>query len=436
MMKMFKVSRIRSTVVMMVSLCLWATVGGQSEDDFLTSGDRVYAQWSWHNADVRSVFEELSKVSGVDFVLSDAVSGKVSLSVTNKTWKDVCEIICKVRKLAMVKQSTYIYVLSEDEYAKDRLATASNNQAVEQLAPLEREVVRLSNTSAAEMKGSIESLLSARGKVTVVEHNNALIVLDTRETIQQVVAMIKRLDVETEQISISAKIIEVGSGSSQNIGVQWGLFSSINGTQASAEHLPGNDVVASALERLRYGILGQDKFAVTLEYLLQENKADVVAQPSITTVDNKEARIFMGGQVPLTYRDEAGNTLVKYIDAGTELLVTPHVTNGKRIMMDIRAKKESASAEKPPTLSSQTASTNVVVSNGETVVIAGLTSNEVVEGEEGIPLLKDIPFLGNLFKRSQSKVSKKDLIIFVTPHIIQKDIETIAPQAGESATAQ
>ncbi|MDD5674164.1 MAG: hypothetical protein PHC61_08380, partial [Chitinivibrionales bacterium] len=260
----------------------------------------------------------------------------------------------------------------------------------------------------------------------------------TDKSIEQIKAMIKAVDIETGQILISAKIIEISDGNLRNLGIQWGLFGKVNGADIGAKHVsPGTDldpqsitganVVSNVLDKISYGVVTRDRLQVALEYLFQNNKAEVVAEPSITTLDNKEARIFMGSQLPLTTKDIAGNTVVKLIEAGTELITTPHITDGKRVMLQLNAKKESANADQ--SLSTQSATTNVVVNDGETVVIAGLTSNQMTETETGIPVLKDIPIIGYLFKTKEKKLTKQNLIIFVTPHIVQKNIQTATPSA-------
>jgi type IV pilus secretin PilQ/predicted competence protein len=397
--------------------------------------DDVYIDYfDVNNADLRSVFRQLSEFSGVDIVLDKGVKGVVTLTVTNKTWKEILHIVCKIADLMPIRQETYILVVTKGEYRKAQMDDAEAVQKFDQVGPLNREIVRLNNMPAGEMLESIKPLLSERGRITVVERNNALVIFDTKENITAIKKMINELDIETEQISISCKIIEVGSGVIQDLGVQWGYFDQVgpgaSNPNVTAEHLPGASVVASPLERMTYGVLSQDKLAVTLEYLFQESRAQVVAQPQITTVQNKEARVFMGQQIPVTYLDEAGNTTIKMMDAGTELTVTPHLTNDKRIMLALTPTKKSHEFRGfLPIINEQSAQTNVVVDDGETVVIAGLTSNEMRESEGGIPFLKDIPLLGHLFKRTHKSLDKKDLVIFVTPHIISKRATPVSTAA-------
>jgi type II secretory pathway component HofQ len=380
--------------------------------------------------EVRSVLKQLSEYSGVDIVIDDKVTGKITLSVTHKTWKEILSIVCRIANLTALTESSYIYIIPTSDFQKKTLNDATMEQQAQTVEALNREVIKLKNVPAEEMEKSIASLLSPRGKTTVVQHTNSLIVFDTDKNIDAIRNTIRELDIETDQVSISCKIIQVGSSVVQSLGIQWAYFDKLHGRDVSAAHLPGTGVVSGALDKLTLGVVSQDKLTFTLEYLFQNGKTEMIAQPQITTLDNKEARIFMGSQVPITYRDESFNTVVKMIDAGTELIVTPHITGDRRLMLDLKPKKSSyAMSSNQPVVSTQSAQTNVVVTDGETVVIAGLTSNEMVKTEEGIPLLKDIPIIGYLFKRSKKSLEKQDLIVFVTPHIISKKNEA-APGAA------
>lgn len=380
--------------------------------------DKIIDFFEVHDADVRSVFKQLSAYSGVDIVVSEDVKGTVSLTVTNKSWGEILGIICKVHDLAAANENSYVYVMKNSDFLKRQIDNATGIQTAQDISPLRRELVRVNHVPAREIVESIKSLLSARGKVTLIEHNNSLIIYDTQENITQVKKMIADLDREAAQVQISCKIIEVSSGAIQRMGVHFGYK---NGSfEATQVPNPEAGIISDAIERVTYGIISPEKFSAALEFLFTDNKGEIVAQPQITTLDNKEARIFMGQQVPVKIRDEAGNTVVQMINAGTALVVKPHISGEGRILLELSPKKESYTMlEGQPVINEQSATTNVVVSNGETVVIAGLTSNETRKVESGIPFLKDIPLIGNLFKRSEKNVDKKDLIIFVTPHIIQ-----------------
>lgn len=400
----------------------------------------VINHYEVHNAKVPSICKQLSTYSGVDIVVSDKITSSVSITVSNKTWREILEIICKIHNLAISNEGTYLYILSNEEQSKRMMENATTFKASQDLSPLKREIIQIQHTAAGDIEKSIQTLLSTRGKLTVIQHTNSLIVYDTEENIEQIRKMIIQLDVETAQISISCKIIEVSSGVVQRLGIHWGYTDQQQGVEV--EHLPkpagAGGVVAGALERITYGIINQQNLTAALEYIYGDNKGEIVAQPQITTIDNKEAKIFMGQQIPVKYLDEAGNTVVKMINAGTELIVKPHISGKGRILMELSPKKESyiRQSDGTPIINEQSATTNVVVNHGETVVIAGLTSNEVSTNEEGIPLLKDIPLLGNLFKRSEKNREKKDLVIFVTPYIINSGITAAAAQAAREIPAE
>jgi type IV pilus assembly protein PilQ len=411
----------------------------------------VIEHFEVHNAKIASVCKQLSAYSGVDIIVSEKVTSSVSLSVSKKTWRQILEIICKISNLSMSNENSYVYILSSEEQSKRIVDNATKFQAAQELGPLKREIIRIRHTPANEIEKAIQALLSARGKLTVVEHTNALIVFDTDENISQIRRMVSQLDIETSQISISCKIIEVSSGVVQQMGIHWGYYDNRAGVEA--DHLTEpvatggvtgrttsrqGDIVSGAIERITYGIINQANFTAALEYLFGDNKGEIVAQPQITTVDNKEARIFMGQQIPIKYLDEAGNTVVKMVNAGTELIVKPHISGEGRILLELSPKKESyiRQSDGTPIINQQSATTNVVVNNGETVVIAGLTSNEVVSSEEGIPVLKDIPLLGHLFKRSTKNHDKKDLVIFVTPFIINNGMTATATNAPAELNAE
>jgi len=428
------------------SLCIMAAVllavsvtfsqqpaGGRSAPTvrYNQSGDRIVDYFDVHAADIRSVLRQLSAYSGVDIIAGDAVKATVSVAVSNKSWREILSIICMVHNLTVVDERTFVYVLSLEEAAARGL-TRSPQPGVSLPpaapaglladAPLSREVIPLKFTTAADMSTALAQFLSPRGKLTAIQHTNALIVVDTDDNIKELRTLIQQVDIQTPQISISCKIIEVSSGVIQRMGVHWGFIDGANNITAS--QLAPDGIIADGMHRVTYGLLTPEKMGAALEYLFEDNKAEIVAQPQITTLNNKEAKVEMGQSIPYNKVDEAGNTTTEFVDVLTGLTVTPYVAGDGKVMLALKPTKQSYEFTPNGNVikNRQEAETNVLVSNGETVVIAGLTSNEKRNTESGIPILKSIPIIGNLFKRSSKSLDKRDLIIFVTPHIIHSDI--------------
>ncbi len=388
-------------------------IGNQSLNG---SSQKKFAKWEWQDATLNSVFDHISKVSGTDIVLDPEVTGKITVSLREKSWREVFDVICKMKGLYYEQENKYIYVMTETGYIAKQVQKAQGVRNLESLEALEKVMIKLKNTTAKDMQAPVMGLLSERGKVTVVEHTNSLIIDELPKNLDRIRSMIDSLDREMLQITISTKIVEVGSGDQKDMGIQWSFFDKASGAQVT--HLPNAKV--AGLEKATYGILDQRGFSIALDYLFTENNSEVIAEPQITTVENKEAKIFMGSRIPVSSLDYAGNTKIQMIDAGTELIVTPRITGDGRVKMELKPTKKSYEmTDQGPIINEQGAETEVVVKDGETVVIAGLTSDDQQHSEGGIPFLKDIPILGYLFKYDLNKNVKKDLVIFVTPHILK-----------------
>ena len=399
-----------------------------------TSGDRIVDLFDVHAAELRSVLRQISTYSGMDIVSSDAAKANVTLSVTNKSWREILAIVCMVHNFVFVEDQAFIYVMTQAEAAQRGIGSSTGGAGVtasggmpvaDALSPLTREVIPMRYITAAEISAAITPFLSPRGKLTTVQHINSIILVDTDENLKQVKHLIGQIDIQTVQISISCKIIEVSSMVAQDIGVNWG-YTDIKNNLTAGQFWPDAPALFSPNDHtITYGLLSPKDFGITLNYLLKDSKAEIVAQPQITTLNNKEAKIFMGSQIPINTKDEANNVITQMVNAGTQLTVTPFVSGDGKIMLSLNPSKESYTldgGEGTPVITKQEATTNVLVNNGETVVIAGLTSNDKQEGESGIPFLKSIPIIGNLFKTSSKSTQKKDLMIFVTPHIIHSDM--------------
>lgn len=395
---------------------LMAFAGAEVEETLPQAG-RVYEKWEWRKTNIKSIFEHISLVAGVDIVVDPKIDIDMSLSLRNKTWVDAFRVVCTMNDLHYEKKENFIYVITNTAYAQKKLKEEQERKNRESIEELVTKIVDLENTVAADMLAPIKELTTKRGEVTAVDHTNSLIIKDLERNIPTVVSYIKELDKELLQISIQVKIVEVSSSVTSDIGVQWSLFNN----KAGAAKTQG--AIGRAFDGSSYGILSAKKFEATLQYLFTEANSEIVAEPHITTLENTEATITMGSKIPITRLDEAGNSIVEFVDAGTDLVVKPVITGSGQIKMDLKPNKKSYEVDGGGyVINEQGAETNVVVRDGETIVIAGLTSDEEQGSESGIPVLKDIPILGFVFKRASRSSKKKDLVIFVTPRIIKSSV--------------
>jgi type IV pilus assembly protein PilQ len=300
--------------------------------------------------------------------------------------------------------------------------------------PLVREIIPMRFTTAAETGAAITPFLSQRGKLTSITHTNSIVIVDTDDNLRQLKNLVAQIDIQTPQISISCKIIQTSTDAVKNVGVNWGFIDNKNNftvgqigmnTNTPSANLPSAGGSLPAMSGgVTYGLLSPEKFGVALDYLFRDTKTEIVAQPQITTLNNKEANISIGEQRAITSATAEGTGITQMVSVATQLTVTPYVAGEGKIRLTLSASKEDFGplVDGNVSMLQKNAKTDVLVNNGETVVIAGLTSNNKTNTSTGIPFLKDIPILGYLFKRSDKSDVKTDLVIFVTPHIIHSEI--------------
>ncbi len=404
-----------------------------------TKYERVIPEIEFYNASLTSVFMTLSTYSGIDIVSGVKGNMDVTLSLTNKSWQQVLQIVCKINKLTPVISDQHIYVVTTAEYNQMILSEAQNEQQLQGIAPLMIKIIKINNSEASEMNEPIKNFLSERGKTTIVEKTNSIIVMDTKENIEEVEKIVSKLDMVTPQVMIEARLVTVDHDKLSELGINWTTLvtSSSYGDIAKITMNQNTSAGKFDVELGNTFKLGNDNFSVgvggiSAGYLASVTDAQVVANPQITTLDNKEAKIFMGEKVPIRSLDESGKATTEMVDAGTELTVKPHITLDNKILMELEPKKKSYTVDKDlgqPIFAEQSAKTTVQVEDGETIVIGGLTTREESESVSGIPGLRSIPFIGALFRSKRTEIRNLDLIIFVTPHIIKnhssEDAESI-----------
>jgi len=423
-----------------------------STERYNVSGDRIVDYFDVHAAELRSVLRQLSAYSGRDIVSNDAVKATVTLSVTHKSWREILAIVCMVHGLAFVEEPSFIYVMSREQAATYSASVGKIGEGggmpigMDLGGPLVREIIPMRFTTASETGAAITPFLSQRGKLTPITHTNSIVIVDTDDNLRQLKNLVAQIDIQTPQVSISCKIIQTSTDAIQNVGVNWGFVDTKNkftvGMTGSKDDGGGGNTGGPYLLNtpdgkltatpggVTYGLLSPEKFGVALDYLFRDTKTEIVAQPQITTLNNKEANISIGEQRAISSATAEGTGITQMVSVSTQLTVTPYVSGEGKIMLSLSASKEDfgPTVDGNVTMLQKNAKTNVLVNNGETVVIAGLTSNNKTNSSSGIPFLKDIPILGYLFKRSEKSNNKTDLIIFVTPHIIHSEI---GPSSGK-----
>ena len=409
-------------------------------------------------ADIKSVLMYLSSYGGVNIVASPSVEGTVTVRLSNVSWKEALDIILQTYNLVSVETENYIRVIKAVDYYSEKSAEEKHAQEQETMKPLQTEIISVKYNVASEIKTAVKGLLSQRGTVDTDARTNSLILRDLPENLARVDELIQVLDKETQQVKISAQLLEVESGYLREIGVDWRIinekytnespletgstdsyqidplfpensdrqnWSQEEGRIAGTDQVTSSKIAQFAFSRMQ----GDYNLGAVLATVESSNKGKIIAHPEVTTLDNVEAYIQMGQKIPIKQFDPSGNTIITFYDVGTKLRVTPHVTSENRVLLHLRPERSSYQFDANGVIiNTQNAETNVVVENGETTVIGGLTNQEIKNLKVGLPFLKDIPVIGFLFGYDKKEVITRDLVIFVTPTIVDKPVQAFNNQ--------
>lgn len=380
-------------------------------------------------AEIRSVLNFLADYGNVNVVVAPDVSGTVTIRLQNVQWRAAMDIIGRTYDLAVVDdaEAGYIRVLRSETYRTEITEQQKHNAQQHQLVDLETKIVKISNSVASELEETVESLMSDRGKATADKRSNSLILQEVPSHLPIVLDYISKLDMPAKQIKISAQLLEISSSNLQELGINW-MASGTYTTESGRVYNQTGEVIGNlgtdVLGRYSLNASGTDwTLDGFVEAVVESGKGKIIAHPEITTVENQEARIQMGQKVPVKQFDESGNVVIKFEEIGTILIVTPHITAENQVLMHLKPERSTFEFDAAGVIiNTNNAETNVIVNNGQTAVIGGLTTQDETESELGVPILKDIPIFGNLFKFSRKQTESKDLVIFVTPTIVDADL--------------
>jgi type IV pilus assembly protein PilQ len=395
----------------------------------------------FYETDIKNVFRIIREISGKNFAIDKDVTGKVTLTLeTPVPWDQALDLVLKMNQLGMVYEGDIIRVATLATLAREEKMRQAQieeekktREAEKALEPLITKYISVnySDASAEILPHVKEVMTEKRGSVSVDKRNNQLIVTDTAEVIEKINEIVAKIDTVTPQVIIEAKIVEVSSTFSNAIGIDWtadiGPYASPNGLDGT---LSGD--VAMNFPAASSGVLGFNfsRFAghatplvlnATLTAMETRGEGKIISSPRIATLDNKTATITQGLEYPYHEESASGGTTVKFKNIDLKLEVTPLVSPDDRILMKINITKDDVASlvGGTPSLSTNEAKTELLVNDGDTIVIGGILKSSVNSGDSGWPGLKSIPLLGWLFKTKTKSSSNTELLIFITPTIVQ-----------------
>jgi type IV pilus assembly protein PilQ len=392
---------------------------------------------NFFETDIKNVFRILMDVSGKNFAIDKDVSGKVTLSFDKPVpWDQVLDLVLKMNRLGMVYEGDIIRIATlktlRDEEGEQQEMLAAVQKLKEQKKALSPLITEYISVSYANAKNDVAPHLiptQGRGSITVDGRNNQIIITDIAEKVKKAKEIIKKIDKVTPQVMIEARIVEATDTFTREIGTSWaisgtrtdGSLGGVGSFDMSATNPPTTTLGAIGIQFSR--LIGNTFQVVDARLAASESEGTVkiISAPKILTLDNKPAKIKQGLAYPYNKLDADGNTTTEFKDIALELEVTPHITPDDRVTMKIVIKNNEIGAviNNQISFTTKEAYTELLVDDGDTIVIGGIRKTRKDVGEEGLPYLKNIPVLGWLFKTEKNEDTFDELLIFITPRVVQ-----------------
>ncbi len=413
---------------------------------------------NFQNIEVRSVLQLIADFTGLNLVVSDSVGGALTLRLKNVPWDQALDIILKTKGLGMRENGNVLYIAPNEEIAAREKLELESQQQVEELAPLRSEFMEINYAKASELaellKDSDNTLLSERGQVSVDDRTNTLLIQDTALKLNEIRRLIDRLDIPVKQVLIESRIVVANDDFSKDLGAKFGVFN-VDGRDLGANKV--SDVTGGNLNLLEPLTAGDPipiedtlnvnlpladatragqfalsflklplGFAVNLELSAAqaESRAEVMSNPRIITANQSTARIESGTEIPYVSQTSSGATDVEFKKAVLSLEVTPQITPDDRVNMEVSVTNDSVGdvVSGVPSINTNEVTSNVLVNNGQTIVLGGIYTEDNTESYTKVPFFGDIPVAGRLFRRDSVTEDKQELLIFITPKIIDEQL--------------
>ncbi|NMY16401.1 type IV pilus secretin PilQ [Pseudomonas sp. WS 5019] len=427
---------------------------------FAYTGEKL--SLNFQDIDVRSVLQLIADFTDLNLVASDTVAGNITLRLQNVPWDQALDLVLKTKGLDKRQVGNVLLVAPADEIAARERQELESQKQIAELAPLRRELIQVNYAKAADMAKLFQSVTSAdgassdaRGSVTVDDRTNSIIAYQTQDRLDELRRIIAQLDIPVRQVMIEARIVEANVDYDKALGVRWGgatrrgnwsVYGKDGATSFDNEsgqvYLPGTDTVGSVslqdgvapVPFVDMGVLGStsgigigfltDNVTLDLQLSAMEKtgNGEIVSQPKVVTSDKETAKILKGQEVPYQEASSSGATSTSFKEAALSLEVTPQITPDNRIIMEVKVTKDAPDFARAlngvPPINKNEVNAKVLVNDGETIVIGGVFSNTQTKGVEKVPFLGDLPFLGRVFRRDIVSDNKAELLVFITPRIM------------------
>lgn len=452
----------------------------EKKKDFEFTGEKL--SLNFQDIEVRAVLQLIADFTELNLVASDTVGGRITLRLQNVPWDQALDLILKTKGLDKRRIGNVLMVAPAAEIAERERQEIETNRQIEELAPLQTEFIRIKYANAQELfklfgnRGSSASvatgasqtqqgrdgsrdrqweasILSPRGKVIVDERTNSLMVTETAEKLEELRRLIKLIDVPIRQVLIEARIVVASADFSRQLGVQWGGGAFHQGNQhrvtagGSLKTLtqlddPNPEITFPDALAVDLGVTGQGTSSIAIGFtnnnlllnaelsaMEASGRGEIVSQPKVITGDKRQATIEQGKEIPYLKSAASGETTVEFKDAVLRLDVTPNITPDGRVLMKLVINQDSIGelingefGSQIPTIDTTELNTEVLVGNGETVVLGGVFKTNEITAETKTPLLGDIPYIGKLFRKDVVQSNKNETLIFITPRILSEKL--------------
>lgn len=432
---------------------------------FAYTGEKL--SLNFQDIDVRSVLQLIADFTDLNLVASDTVQGNITLRLQNVPWDQALDLVLKTKGLDKRKIGNVLLVAPADEIAARERQEMEAQKQIAELAPLRRELIQVNYAKASQIATLFQSVTSGnsdvRGSVTVDDRTNSIIAYQTQEQLDELRRVVTQLDIPVRQVMIEARIVEANVDYSKSLGVRWGGALTSNGgkwnafgkdgnigikdgdttncgpfagnctlpTNSSNSPIPFVDMGAlNATSGLGIGFITNHAILdLQLSAMEKTGNGEVVSQPKVVTSDKETAKILKGSEIPYQEASSSGATSTSFKEAALSLEVTPQITPDNRIIMDVKVTKDEAdfanAVNGVPPIKKNEVNAKVLVTDGETIVIGGVFSNTQTKSVDKVPFLGDLPFVGRIFRRDYVQDQKSELLVFITPRIMNTQAITL-----------